>query len=43
MLDVTQIKNGIIKRVNVNEKIIESVKSIIVGILAHVLVRIASI
>ena len=36
---VIQIKNGIIKHVNVNVKIIVSAKEIIVGILAHVLVR----
>ena len=40
---VIQIKNGIIKHVNVNVKIIVSAKEIIVGILAHVFVRIASI
>ena len=39
---VIQIKNEIIKHVNVNVKII-SPKKIIVGILAHVSVRIASI
>ena len=33
---VIQIKNGIIKHVNVNVKIIISAKKIIVGILAHV-------
>ena len=38
-----QIKNGIIKHVNVNIKIIISAKKIIVGILARALVRIASI
>ena len=38
-----QIKNGIIKHVNVNVKIIVSAKKIIVGILAHLFVRIASI
>ena len=40
---VTQISNGIIKHVNVNVKIIVSAKKIIVVILAHTLVRIASI
>ena len=40
---VIQIKNGIIKHVNVNVKIIVHAKKIIVGILAHVFVRIASI
>ena len=40
---VIQIKNGIIKHVNVNVKIIVRAKKIIVGILAHVFVRIASI
>ena len=40
---VIQIKNEIIKHVNVNVKIIVSPKKIIVGILAHVSVRIASI
>ena len=39
----TQIKNGIIKLGNVNVKIIISVKKIIVGILAHIFVRIVSI
>ena len=38
-----KIKNGITKGVNVNVKIIISVKMIIVGILAHVFVRIPSI
>ena len=38
-----QIKNGIIKHVNVNVKIIVSAEKIIVGILAHLFVRIASI
>ena len=37
---VIQIKNGIIKHVNVNVTIIISVKKIIAGILAHVFVRI---
>ena len=40
---VIQIKNGIIKHVNVNVKIIEGVKKIIVGVLAYVFVRIAII
>ena len=40
---VIQIKNGIIKHVNVNIKIIISEKKIIAGILAHVFVRIANI
>ena len=40
---VIQIKNGIIKHVNANVKIIVSAKKIIIGILAHVLLRIASI
>ena len=40
--NVIQIKNGIIKHVNVNVKII-SVKKIIVAILAHVFVRTVSI
>ena len=40
---VIQIKNGIIKHVNVNIKIIASAKKIIVGILAHVLVTTVSI
>ena len=40
---VIQIKNGIIKHVNVNVKCIVSAKKIIVGILAHVFVRIANI
>ena len=38
-----RIKNGIIKHVNVNVKIIVSAKKIIVGILAHVFVRVVSI
>ena len=38
-----QIKNGIMKHVNVNVKIIVSAKKIIVGILAHTFVRTASI
>ena len=37
-----QIKNEVIKLVNVNAKIIVHAKKIIAGILAHVLVRIAS-
>ena len=40
---VIQVKNGIIKHVNVNVKFIISAKKIIVGILAHEFVRIASI
>ena len=40
---VIQIKTGIIKHVNVNVKIIVSTKKIIVGILAHVFVRIVNI
>ena len=40
---VIQIKNGIRTHVNVNVKIIVSVKTIIVGILAYVFVRIVSI
>ena len=40
---VIQIKNGIIKYVNVTVKIINSVTKIIVGILPHVFVRIVSI
>ena len=35
--------NGIIKHVNVNVKVVESAKKIIVAILAHVFVRTASI
>ena len=38
-----QFKNGITKLVNVNVKIIVHVEKIIVGILAHVSVRIAII
>ena len=41
--NVIRIKNEIIKHVNVNIKIIVSAKKIIVGILAHVFVRIVSI
>ena len=40
---VYQNKNGVMKHVNVNVKIIVSTKKIIVGIVAHVFVRIASI
>ena len=40
---VIQIKNGITKHINVNVKIIISPQKIIVGILAHVHVRIVSI
>ena len=40
---VIQIKNGIIKHVNMNVKIIVSAKNTTAGILAHVFVRIASI
>ena len=40
---VIQIQNGIIKHVNVNVKIIVSAKKIVVGILAHIFVRIVSI
>ena len=38
--NVIQIKNGMIKHVNVNVKIIVRVKKIIIRILAHVFVRI---
>ena len=38
-----QIKNGITKHVNVSVKIIVNAKEIIVGMIAHVFVRIASI
>ena len=41
--NVIQIRNGIIKHVNVNIKIIVPAKKIIVGILAHVFVIILSI
>ena len=40
---VIQIKNDIMKRVNVSVKIIVRARKIIVGILAHLFVRIASI
>ena len=40
---VIQIKNGIMEHVNASVKIIVSAKKIIVGIRAHVFVRIASI
>ena len=40
---VIQIKDGIIKQVNMNVKIIVHVKKIILGILAHVFVRMTSI
>ena len=36
-------KNGIMKHLNMNVKIIVSAKKIIVGILAHLFVRIVSI
>ena len=41
--NTTQIENGKLKHVNVNVKIIISVKKIIVGIPAHVFVKIVSI
>ena len=40
---IIQIKIGIIKRFNVNAKTIVSAQKIIIGILAHPLMRIASI
>ena len=40
---VIQIKNETIKHTNLNVKIIVSAKKIIVGILAHVFVRMVSI
>ena len=40
---VTQVKNGIKKHVNVNLKTIVTAKKIMVGIVGHVFVRIASI
>ena len=40
---VIQTKNGIIKHVNLNEKIIVHAKKIIVRILPHVFVRIVSV
>ena len=40
---VIQIKNGIMRHVNVSAKVIAHAKKIIVGIPAHVFVRIASI
>ena len=40
---VIQNKNGIIKHVRVNVKIIKSEKKIIAGMLSHVFVRIVSI
>ena len=40
---VIQIKNGIIKLVNMNVKIIVHAKKVLVGIVARVFVRIASI
>ena len=40
---VIQIKNKIIKHTNLNVKIIVSAKKIIVGILAHVFMRMVSI
>ena len=41
--NVNQIKNGIIKHVNVNKKIVAHEKEIIVGILGHIFVRMISI
>ena len=41
--NVIQIKNGIKKHANKNVKIIISAKKVIVGLLAHVFVRIANI
>ena len=38
-----QIKNGILKHVNANVKIIVSAKRIIVGVLAHILAKMVSI
>ena len=40
---IIQTKNEIIKHVNMNVNVIVSAKKVIVGILAHALVRIASI
>ena len=40
---VAEIKNGIIKYVNMNVKIIVTAKEIIIGILVHVIGKIASI
>ena len=40
---ITQIRNGIIKHVNMNVKIIVDAKTIIVGILANVFGRITNI
>ena len=40
---VIQIKNAIIKHVNVNVKVVVSEKRFIVGILAHAFVRLVSI
>ena len=40
---VIQTKNGIRKHINVNAKIIVTAKKIIIGILAHIFMRIASI
>ena len=43
MQHITQIRNGIIKHVNMNVKIIVDAKTIIVGILANVFGRITNI
>ena len=43
MHHVIQIKNRTIKHVNVNVKIIVSEKKIVIGILAHVFMRMESI
>ena len=40
---IIQTKNEIIKHVNMNVNVIVTAKKVIVGILAHALVRIASI
>ena len=40
---IIQIKNGMIKHVNVNVEIIVSTKNIIVGNVAHVFLRMLSI
>ena len=39
---VIQVKNEIIKHVNMNSKVIVNSKNIMIGILAHVFVRIVS-
>ena len=43
MQHVSQNKNGVIKHVSMNVKVIVSVKKIVVGILAHVFAKMVSV